>query len=389
LTGLYFDSASTTPIDPEVVAEMIDALQSLLGNPSAIAHDYGQAAARRVAGCRELIADAFSCEPDEVIFTSGATESDNLALMGIARAYADRGRHLVVSAIEHRAVLACAEQLEREGFEITRVQPDPNGVIQPEAIVAALRPETLLVSVMQANNETGVLQPIEAIAEVAAEAGVLFHVDAAQAAGKYAIDLDAIPIDLLTASAHKLHGPKGIGCLVIRNRRQLRLAPMMHGGEQEYGLRPGTLPVHQVIGFASALAKTSRRREADRVQVAAVRERFLHSLAAADIPVIQHGAEAPRSPYILGLSIPGIPSDALINQLSGNLAISSGSACSSGTIEPSHVLRAMGVSDQALYSAFRVSFDRTHRLEQAEQAARLIVEAVRRIQDLMYDRDDG
>lgn len=380
---MYFDSASTTPIDPEVVAEMTDALRSLLGNPSAAAHGYGQAAARRVASCRELIADTFGCEPDEVIFTSGATESDNLALIGIARAHAERGRHLVVSAIEHRAVLACAEQLEREGFEITWVRPDVNGVIQPETIAAALRPDTLLVSVMHTNNETGVLQPIEAIAEGAAEAGVLFHVDAAQSAGKYAIDLDAIPIDLLTASAHKLHGPKGIGCLIIRNRRQLHLSPMMHGGEQEYGLRPGTLPVHQIIGFASALAKTSRRRDADHAQVSAVRERFLRTLSAADIPVIQHGAEAPRSPYILGLSIPGIPSDALLNQLAGSLALSSGSACNSGTVEPSHVLRAMGVNDRALYSAFRVSFDRTHGVEQAEQGARLIIDAVQRIQDLM------
>jgi len=383
LNGLYFDSASTTPIDPDVVAEMTDALQSLVGNPSAAAHGYGQAAAQQIESCRERIAGAFNCEPDEVIFTGGATESDNLALMGVARAYADHGRHLVVSAIEHRAVLACAEQLEREGFEISRVRPDSNGVIEPEAIAAALRPETLLVSVMHTNNETGVLQPIDTIAEVAAEAGVLFHVDAAQAAGKYAIDLDATPIDLLTASGHKLQGPKGIGCLIIRNRRQLRLAPMMHGGEQEYGLRPGTLPVHQIIGFASALTKISAQRDADRAQVTAVRERLLHSLAAADIPVIQHGAEGPRSPYILGLSIPGIPSDALINQLAGSLAISSGSACSSGTVEPSHVLRAMGVSDQALYSAFRVSFDRTHSVEQAEEGGRLIINAVQRIQALM------
>jgi cysteine desulfurase len=386
---LYFDSASTTPIDPEVVAEMTDALQSLLGNPSAAAHGYGQAAARRVASCREQIADVFGCEPDEVIFTSGATESDNLALMGVARAHAERGRHLVVSAIEHRAVLACAEQLEREGFEITRVRPDPNGVVQPEAIAAALRPETLVVSVMHTNNETGVQQPIEAIAEIAAEAGVLFHVDAAQAAGKFAIDLDAVPIDLLTASAHKLHGPKGIGCLIVRNRRQLRLAPLMHGGEQEHGLRPGTLPVHQIVGFASALTKASAQRDADRAQVSAVRERFLQTLAAAGVPLIQHGAEAPRSPYILGLSISGIPSDALINQLAERLAISSGSACSSGTVEPSHVLRAMGVNDQGLYSAFRVSFDRTHSVTQAEEAARLIIEAVQRIQALMHERADG
>ena len=330
MSCLYFDSASTTAIDPDVVAEMTDALLSLVGNPSAGSHADGQAAARRIEHCRELVAEEFGCEPDEVVFTSGATESDNLALMGVARAYADRGRHLIVSAIEHRAVLACAEQLEREGFEISRIQPDAAGVVRPEAVAAALRPETLLISVMHTNNEIGVLQPIEAIAEVAAEAGVLFHVDAAQAAGKTAIDLESIPIDLLTASAHKLHGPKGIGCLVIRNRRQLRLAPLMHGGEQEGGLRPGTLPVHQIIGFASALAKAARRRDTDRAQVTAVRERFLHTLTAAAMPIIVHGADAPRSPYILGLSIPGISSDALINQLADSLALSSGSACSSG-----------------------------------------------------------
>ncbi|MFP4247712.1 MAG: cysteine desulfurase family protein [Halochromatium sp.] len=382
LNCLYFDSASTTAIDPEVVAEMTDALLSLVGNPSAGSHPHGQAAARRVEHCRERVAEEFGCEPDEVVFTSGATESDNLALIGVARAFAERGRHLVVSAIEHRAVLACADQLEREGFEIARVRPDPHGVVQPEAIAAALRPETLLISVMHTNNETGVLQPIEAIAEVAAEAGVLCHVDAAQAAGKTAIDLESTAIDLLTASAHKLHGPKGIGCLIVRNRRQLRLAPLMYGGQQEGGLRPGTLPVHQIVGFASALAKAARRRDADRAQVAAVRDRFLQTLAAA-VPVIVHGAEAPRSPYILGLSIPGIPSAALINQLADNLALSSGSACASGTVEPSHVLRAMGVADQALHGAFRVSFDRTHSVEQAEQAARLIIDAVQRIQDLM------
>jgi cysteine desulfurase len=378
LNRLYFDSAATTPTDPEIVSEMVEVLQTLHGNPSSVSHQFGRDAERRIAACRQSIADAFVCDPEEVIFTSGATESDNLALAGAARAFADRGRHIIVSAIEHRAVLACAEQLEREGFAVSRIKPDAGGVVQPDAVAAALRSDTLLISLMHMNNETGVLQPVEAVAEVAAEAGVLFHVDAAQSAGKYAIDLDSVPIDLLTASAHKLHGPKGIGCLIVRNRRRLRLEPLINGGGQEYGLRGGTLPVHQIVGFASALAKAERRREADRAQVTRVCERFLATLSAI-VPVIVHGAESSRSPYILSLSIPRVSSDAIINRIDESLAIASGSACASGALEPSYVLRAMEIDEDALYGAFRVSFDRTHTLEQAEEAACRLGDAVDRI----------
>ena len=387
MNGLYFDSASTTPVDVEVAAAMLQVLHTVSGNPSSSAHAFGRSAAQRVEQGRRQIAEEFGCESDEVIFTSGATEADNLALAGVAHAHADKGRHLIVSAIEHRAVLACAEQLERDGFAVTRVKPDANGVVAPAAIAAAIRPDTLLISLMHTNNEIGVIQPIEAVAELAAEAGVLFHVDAAQAVGKFEIDLAALPIDLLTASAHKLHGPQGIGCLILRNRRLLKLAPLMQGGAHEYGLRPGTLPVHQIVGFAAALRKAARQRAHDLAQVTAVRARFLDTLSAqADTDVIVQGAAAPqRSPYILGLSFPGLSSDALINQLDGQVAIASGSACSSGALEPSYVLRAMGVQDDLLYGAVRVSFDRTHSIEQADEAARRIAAAVRRIRRLMQE----
>lgn len=381
LSPLYFDSAATTSLDPDVASAMFAALRSLHGNPSSASHCFGQAAAQRVETCRASIAAEFRCAPDEVIFTSGATEADNLALAGIARAHAHRGRHLIVSAIEHRAVLACADQLEREGFEVSRVPPDAAGVVQPEAIAALIRPDTLLISLIHTNNETGVQQPIETVAEVAAEAGVLLHVDAAQAAGKFKIDLDAVPIDLLTVSAHKLHGPKGIGCLVVRNRPQLRLAPLMVGGDQEYGLRAGTLPLHQIVGLAGALQKAAIQRDQDLAQVSAVRDCLLAELTAA-LPVVVHGDPQRQSPYIIALSIPGVPSDALRNHLAETLAIASGSACSSGTVEPSHVLRAMGLEGDLLYGAVRLSFDRTHSLAEAAEAARRIIAAAERIRAL-------
>lgn len=382
---VYFDSAASTPLDPDVALEMCEALRSTQGNPSSAAHRFGQTAARRVEACRAGIAAEFGCAPDEIIFTSSATEANNLALAGVVRANAEHGHHAIVSAIEHRAVLACAEQLEREGFEVTRVQPDKVGVVQADAIAAQIRPDTLLISLMHTNNETGVQQPIEAVAEVAAEAGLLFHVDAAQGAGKFKIDLDAVPIDLLTVSAHKLYGPTGSGCLVVRNRRQLRLAPLIHGGGQEYGLRSGTLAVHQIVGLATALQKMAARRSEDLAQVSALRERFLANLKAALhplLPLIVHGDPERCSPYIINFSIPGVSGHALINQCASQIAIATGSACASGTVEPSHVLRAMGVEGDLLYGAVRVSLDRYHTQADIETAVGAIMQSVKRIREL-------
>lgn len=380
---LYLDTAATTQVAPEVLAVMMQQLAhpQTFANPSSNAHTMGQAAAAVVATARDAVAAEFGCLPDEIVFTAGATEANNLALRGIALAHADQGRHLITSRIEHHAVLACCEALEREGFEITYLTPDRWGRIQPETVAAAMRPDTLLVSLMHTNNETGVLQPIEDIAALVAEQGVLLHVDAAQAAGKFRIRFDEMPIDLLSLSAHKFNGPKGIGCLIIRDRRQLRLSPLMYGGGQEFGLRPGTLPTHQIVGLAAALVLAAQRRDADLAHVARLKRHLIESLAAR-WAIRVHGHREHSSPYIANLCLEGIGSDALINQLAGTLAIASGSACASGTIEASHVLRAMGVEGTDLYGAVRISFDRAHTLAEISLAVDHIIAAACRIQEL-------
>jgi cysteine desulfurase len=379
---LYFDTAATTPIAPEVLTQIVKHLsnEGVYANPSSTAHLPGQAAAAVVAAARAEIAAELGCEADEVIFTSGATEANNLALRGVALAHATQGRHLVTSAIEHKAVLESCGSLQREGYEVTYLAPNDRGWIEPEAVKRALRSDTLLVSLMQTNNETGVMQPIAEVAEIAAEAGVLFHVDAAQAAGKFAIDLQQIPIDLLALSAHKFHGPKGIGCLVVRNRRRLRLQPLMYGGGQEFGLRPGTLAIHQIIGLSTALSLAATRREADLVHVTELKRQFLEQLGSR-LSVQVHGELARSSPYIVNFSIKGIGSDALINQLSAEVDIASGSACTSGTVEPSYVLRAMNIEGEPLYGAVRLSFSRDHSTDEVSTVVERIVAAVHRMQE--------
>ena len=380
---LYFDAAATTAVAPEVLARMVEVLggEGAYANPSSAAHLPGQAAAAVVESARAEIAAELGCEADEVVFTSGATEANNLALRGIALAHAEHGRHLVASAIEHKSVLECCAALQREGYDVTYLSPTRGGWVEPDAVARALRPDTLLVSLQHANNETGLMQPIAEVADLAAQAGVLLHVDAAQAAGKFKIDLRQIPIDLLSLSAHKFHGPKGAGCLVVRNRRQLRLQPLMHGGGQEFGLRPGTLATHQIVGLSAALTLAATRREADLAHVSELKRRFLQQLGER-LPVQVHGELARSSPYIVNFSIAGIGSDALINQLKSELAIASGSACSSGAVEPSYVLRAMGIEGGPLYGAVRVSFSRDHRLADVSAAVERISAAVGRMQEL-------
>jgi cysteine desulfurase len=302
-------------------------------------------------------------------------------LRGVALANARHGRHIVTTQIEHKATLACCDALAQEGFEITRVPPGQDGRVDPAAVAAAMRPDTLLVSVMHTNNETGVMQPLQDIAAVAEDLGVLLHVDAAQAAGKLPIDLSRIPIDLRSLSAHKFHGPKGIGCLFVRDRPRLPLRPLTFGGGQEFGLRPGTLPTHQIVGLATALKLVSEHRDRDVAHVSGLRARFIERLSAA-IPLKVHGAREAVSPYIVNFSLPGISSDALINRCASEIAIASGSACSSGTVEPSHVLRAMGVEGDLLYGAARVSFDRYHTAEDIDAAVDAIVRSANKIREL-------
>jgi cysteine desulfurase len=379
----YFDTAATTRIAPEVLVAIVEALGSAtaFANPSSGEHIPGREVANSIEDARSTIAQELGCLSDEIIFTSGATESINLALQGVARGYANHGRHIVTSKTEHKATLACCAALEQDGFEVTYLSPNQNGRVGPDAVANAIRPETLLVSIMQINNEPGVIQPIDEIAAIAAENGVLLHVDAAQAAGKFRIDLDETPIDLLSLSAHKFHGPKGIGCLVMRNRRNLRLRPLVYGGGQEFGLRPGTLPTHQIIGLATALSLAASRRTIDLEHIASLKTQFVQTLSAK-LPISIHGDQDQASPYILNFAIPGIRSDALINQTAGEIAIASGSACSSGTVEPSAVLRAMGLAGDALYGAVRIGFDRNHTSEDITAAIAAIAGAVQRIRDL-------
>ncbi len=379
---IYFDTAATTRVDSEVVAVMVEALAGvhLFANPSS-AHDLGHEASMAVARARAAVAAELGCAPEEVVFTSGATESINLALQGIALAHADQGRHLVTTRIEHQATLACCAHLETLGFEVTYLSPGRDGVVAPDSVSQALRPDTLLLSVMHTNNETGAMLPIDAIAAIAAEQGVLLHVDAAQAAGKFRIDLNAVPVDLLSLSAHKFHGPKGVGCLVIRDRPRLRLRPLTFGGGQEFGLRPGTLPTHQILGLAKALTLAAQRRQADLEHVAALKAQCLERLRAR-LALSVHEAPNRTSPYILNFAVPGIRSDALINQTAAAISIASGAACSSGAVEPSRVLRALGIEGDALYGAVRVSFDRTHTADDIAVLVNAIITAVQRMQEL-------
>ncbi len=345
---------------------------ALAANPAS-SHGYGRRAAALIQAARVQIASCLGGEPTEILFTSGATEANNLALLGVMRAHRDRGNHLITTAIEHPSVLAPARQLEAEGFKVTYLPVHPNGQVDLAALTAAIGSETLLISVMAVNNETGVMQPLEAVAAMAAEAGLLLHVDGSQAVGKLPLDLQQLPIDLLSLSAHKFYGPKGVGALYIRDRAHLRLQPLLYGGGQEWGLRSGTLATHQIVGLAEALQWGYARQPEERAQVEAVKAALLAALAP--FPAIQiHGDPQLSSPYILNLSIAGWDADAVLNQLDEDAALSSGSACQSGTLEPSAVLRAMGVRDRRLYGAIRLSLSYTTHLEELQPVLNRLIE---------------
>ena len=380
---LFLDMASTTPVASAAIEAMLRHLgaESCYFNPASTSHAAGQAAAADVERYRAAIAEVLGCDAAEVVFTSGATEANNLALRGIAQAHAQHGRHLVTSQIEHKSVLATCQALEQAGFDVTYLQPDASGRISAASVKAALRPDTLLVSLHHTNNETGVMQPLAEIADLLADAGVLLHVDAAQAAGKLPLDLNQLPIDLLSLSAHKFHGPKGMGCLVIRNRRHLRLQPLLTGGGQEFGLRPGTLSTHQIAAMAVSLQLAHQQQAQHLAHVTRLKQQFVSELAQ-QVAITLHADQAHTSPYIVNFAIAGIRSDALLNQLATEVALSSGSACASGTIEPSYVLRAMGIEGPGLYGAVRASFSRDHTVADISLAVERIVAAVRRMQEL-------
>lgn len=356
--AIYLDYAATTPIDPRVAARMSECLGAAgeHGNPSSLHHDFGRRARKQVEVARAQVAAMVGATPDCIVWTSGATESDNLALFGAARYHANRGRHLVSVKTEHKAVLDPLKQLEREGFQVTLLKPEDSGLVTPEQLSAALRPDTILVSLMHANNEIGVLQDVGAAGAICRARGVLLHVDAAQSAGKVPIDVQAMNIDLLSITAHKLYGPKGIGALYVRRQPPVGLQPLFFGGGQELGIRSGTLPTHQIVGFGTACEVAQQDQAEDTARITRLRERLWQGIAPLGGIEI-NGVGAPRLCNILNLCFHDVEGESLQYGLR-ELAVSAGSACSSGSAEGSYVLRALGRTDQQALSSLRFSLGR-------------------------------
>ena len=381
-TPIYLDYLSTTPVDPRVVAVMSSCLsnEGVFGNPASRSHVFGWKAEEAVENARNQVAELINADPREIVWTSGATESDNLAIKGVAHFYHKKGKHIVTSKIEHKAVLDTCRQLEREGYEVTYLDPDDRGLTTPEMVQAALREDTILVSVMHANNEIGVVNDVAGIGEVCRAAGTLLHVDAAQGAGKVPLDMEAMKIDLLSMSAHKMYGPKGVGALYVRRKPRVRLEAQMHGGGHERGMRSGTLATHQLVGFGEAarIAREEMAAEADRL--AALRLRFWNAIN--EIPEVQiNGDRDQRLPGALNVSFAFVEGESLIMSLR-DLAISSGSACTSASLEPSYVLRALGLSDELAHSSLRFSFGRFTTDAEVDHAATCVRHAVEKLREL-------
>jgi cysteine desulfurase len=376
---LYLDDAATTAVDPRVASAMADCLAAPPGNPSAT-HAAGRAARERVEAARAHVAALIGATPASVVFTSGATESDNLAVLGAARAAADRGRHVVVPRTEHRAVLDACGRLEREGWRVTYLRPDREGLVAPEAVRDALRPETTLVSVMLVNNEIGVVQDVAAIGRLCREHGVAFHVDAAQAAGRVPIDVEAIGCDLLSLSSHKIHGPAGVGALYVRREPRPALVPLQFGGGQEGGLRSGTVPVHQVVGMGEAYRLARELLDTEPARLAALRDRLLSALRGLD-GLHLNGHPGRRAPHLLNVSFEGVDGESLLLELE-DVAVASGAACSSATREPSYVLRALGRDDALAQASLRFAVGRFTTGADLDEAARRVIAAVRRLREM-------
>ncbi len=379
---IYLDYAATTPVDPRVAARMIELLEpgGVHGNPASLSHEYGRKARALVEQARAQVAAAIGAKPETIVWTSGATESDNLAVFGVAQFNADRGRHIVSAKTEHKAVLDPLKQLERAGFSVTYLKPQANGIVAPEQVAAALRPDTQLVSLMHVNNETGVIQDVAAVGALCRERGIAFHVDAAQSVGKTALDVEAMHIDLLSITAHKAYGPKGIGALYVRRQPPLGLRPLVFGGGQEGGLRSGTLATHQIVGMGAAFALAAAEREADVPRLRALRDKLwqgLHALGGVEL----NGDPERRVANILNVSFHGVEGESLQFALR-ELAVSAGAACSSGSDEGSYVLRALGRDDQLAQSSLRFSLGRFTTDEDIDLAIAAVGREVNRLRDI-------
>ncbi|MBA6418246.1 IscS subfamily cysteine desulfurase [Pseudomonas sp. 5Ae-yellow] len=378
---IYLDYAATTPVDPQVAEKMMACLtlDGNFANPASRSHLYGWKAEEAVEMARRQVADLVGADPRELVWTSGATESDNLAIKGVAHALADQGRHIITSKIEHKAVLDSCHQLEREGFEVTYLQPGAEGIISPEQLEAALRDDTVLVSLMHVNNELGTVNDIAALGAVAHAHKVLFHVDAAQSTGKLPIDLKALPVDFMSFSAHKTYGPKGIGALFVRRGLPLRLEAQIHGGGHERGMRSGTLATHQIVGMGEAFELAGSLMQAEVQRISALRDALMAGLAELDGVTLNGSADA-RVPHNLNLAFAGVDGELLLLALK-DLALSSGSACTSAAVEPSYVLRAIGLSDELAHSSIRLSLGRFSSEQDVARAAEVICLVVNRLRN--------
>ena len=377
---IYLDYSATTPIDPRVAEKMIPYITEHFGNPASRSHSFGWTAEKAVEEAREEVAKLVNADPREIVWTSGATESNNLAIKGASHFYSTKGKHVLTIATEHKAVIDAVRELEREGFTATYLEPEPNGLVDLEKFKKAIRPDTVLASVMIVNNEIGVIQDIEALGNICRNEKVIFHVDAAQATGKVEIDLEKLPVDLMSFSAHKTYGPKGIGALYVRRKPRIRIEAQMHGGGHERGMRSGTLATHQIVGMGEAfrIARLEMKSENERIKT--LRDKLLQGLQSIE-EVYVNGDLNHRIPHNLNISFNYVEGESLIMAVK-DIAVSSGSACTSASLEPSYVLRALGRSDELAHSSIRFSIGRFTTEADVDFTIQLLKDKIKKLREL-------
>ena len=377
---IYLDYSATTPVDPRVAARMIPYLTEKFGNPASRSHAYGWEAEQAVEEAREHVAALLNADPKEIVWTSGATEGDNLAIKGAAHFYQGKGKHIITVKTEHKAVLDTVRELERQGFEATYLTPEPSGLLDLEKLKAAIRPDTILVSVMMVNNEIGVIQDVAAIGEICRPKGIIFHCDAVQAAGKVEIDVQKLKVDLMTVTAHKVYGPKGIGAQYVRRKPRVRIEPQIHGGGHERGMRSGTLPTHQIVGMGEAFRIARLEMASENERIRGLRDRLWQGLSEIE-EVHLNGDLEQRIPGNLNVSFNFVEGESLIMGIK-EIAVSSGSACTSASLEPSYVLRALGRSDELAHSSIRFTIGRFNTVEEIDFTVDLLKRKIAKLREL-------
>ena len=377
---IYMDYSATTPVDPRVAEKMIPFITESYGNPASRSHPYGWTAEKAVENARNEVAKLVNADPREIIWTSGATESNNLAIKGASNFYSSKGKHIISVATEHKAVIDAVREMERLGYETTFIQPEPDGLIDIKKFKDAIRPDTVLASIMMVNNEIGVIQDITALGNICREEKVIFHVDAAQATGKVEIDLNKLPVDLMSFSAHKTYGPKGVGALYVRRKPRIRIEAQMHGGGHERGMRSGTLATHQIVGMGEAFRIAGEEMEMENARIKKLQSRLLSGLTEIDETYVNGDLEK-RVPHNLNISFNYVEGESLIMAIKG-IAVSSGSACTSASLEPSYVLRALGRSDELAHSSIRFSIGRFTKESDIDYTIKLLKEKIGKLRDL-------